>query len=1521
MATGGLGTAYLTIKAKTGQATDAVRALGKVSAQVAKTTSMASVTSVRAVTAATTAATKSVRALGNNVNQVGRNMRTTGLNAAFAGAALSKAFSGVMGVGAKFERAMDMVGAKAILRETDKEFQMLTKRALQFAEATRFNAVETAKAMEQITVKGIAEVGIDPKTGEALKDFERIASTTRSALDLASIGDIDPDEAASQLGMIVKTFNLGSDAAKSAAENAAEIQDVVDGMSAVSQQASTTIPEIGVALSFAGGQASLLGQPLTQITAAIGVMSDQAIRGSRAGTGLARVFTRLSETDNTSVANGLAKLGLGFKDVDTSTKPLIDILETLEGAGFGATKAMSELEAAGVDVDEIMNHIAKMDVDLSPEETVAVFRTLAKESGIALEEVEDGLFNVASMYELFGQRGGPAALSLIKNLDKLKKLTANIEESQLKNLGEKMAVQVEDNVIGALLRLQSKLASVAITLFDTVREPVRDFVEYLSNKVDELLTFFKGNADIGQLVTFIFAGLTAGISALGVTVLILSGLFLALGGIIESIGLAVSAVSLPLVAALTAGFVALSAATYKVFARFNEFRAAVARFKLVDRIVDTFWSLVDVIKAIGEASANIADAVINTFLGLFDKINSGDFGPFQNSVDKLNMAFKEWGATLRRVGKRAAQFVEEFSGVVWKGLILIINTISVEVAGLGEVIRSALNEFSATPGEDLKAFVSPLKSVIRGFFLLAAALIKVGATFASLKITFWFAFFQGIVETVKELTKAARRAGETSKFFQGFRSLGESFKELIAAMSKLLGGTEELRQEMTGSSWVERAANGFKILGRVLGVLLLFFIKIQVAVNKFLTVFLEFAGKSSEKIEKTFTQLLANIIAVFDTGDPFKEFKRQLTVLKEFIEDEIVDSILNIISDLVDRAIEAGKQLIGLGKKKHNASSIALGSGASAMALWGTGSGKGSKGAEEPSSADEAMEEMANNANKPGSIYTHDTHLEKILKKGWPLAITTSDSGPAPPAPLPEKPSIDTPLTEFEVAVEKLMGILGKGGLIAKELRGSEGKIAQAIKAAANFPQLKEIIIQSVNKLSKQLAGDSSAEGVKDAVEDFTNKLVESSARYERDDFTPALRPDDYGGEFIKATAKWLEVFLKGAPEEKGAIEGAGLTGPRGKSMKAAFMVLFNHVKDASPELKQRLAKILDTFYETFKAATPDKFRGILEQLYEKVTKEVAKATLPGRSPGPPSLPRSPGPPAPPKGMVDKLKKAEEVVKDKVGKVTSRVAHGVKVMEDMIARRGGLSPAAKRNRKIAEMRRKVAEKKAGEERERSAIFSEGSETTLPGMIAHPLGQREYGTIKARMGTPEIGKQHELSTAIDPKVQTFAPDLTDVWHSVDTIISEQALKKIKKVLQQAKSSAMGITGTVASIDEVNKMWEEFIKTNYIQKAKQAFLLDKTGGSIIPLEEVDAMWEEYKRSKFPELDIPFSGMIENLPSALPVSSTESEGLSENTRSVEVTDNRNLTMDINTTVDAAEMARQLENLFFNSNIGAVL
>jgi len=68
MATGGgLGTAYLTIKARTGQATDAIKALGNVSTRVAKTTSMASLASVRAVTAATAAATKSVRALGNNV--------------------------------------------------------------------------------------------------------------------------------------------------------------------------------------------------------------------------------------------------------------------------------------------------------------------------------------------------------------------------------------------------------------------------------------------------------------------------------------------------------------------------------------------------------------------------------------------------------------------------------------------------------------------------------------------------------------------------------------------------------------------------------------------------------------------------------------------------------------------------------------------------------------------------------------------------------------------------------------------------------------------------------------------------------------------------------------------------------------------------------------------------------------------------------------------------------------------------------------------------------------------------------------------------------------------------------------------------------------------------------------------------------------------------------------------------------------------------------------------------------------
>ena len=1416
MAAGGLGTAYLIIKAKTTQATNAIQSLGNMTKKVTKATSMASMASVRSVASVATAATKSVRALGNNVNQVGRNMRTTGLNAAFAGAALTKAFNNVMGVGAKFERAMDMVGAKAILKETDKDFQMLKKRALEFAEATRFNAVETAKAMEQITVKGIAEVGIDPKTGEALKDFERIASTTRSALDLASIGDIDPDEAAGQLGMIVKTFNLGSDAAKSAADNAAEIQDVVDGMAAVSQQASTTIPEIGVALSFAGGQASLLGQPLSQITAAIGVMSDQAIRGSRAGTGLARVFTRLSETDNTSVAKGLEKLGLGFKDVDTSSKSLIEILEILEGAGFGATKAISELEAAGVDVDEIMNEIANMDIDLSPEQTVEVFRKLAKDSGIELEKIEEGLFNVASMYELFGQRGGPAALSLIKNLDKMKKLTAEIEQAKLNNLGANMADQVEDNVIGALLRLQSKLASVAIALFESVKEPVRDFVEYLATQVDKILDFFKSNADIGQLVTFIFAGLTAGITALGFTVLILSGLFLALGGIIESVGLAFSAVSIPLVALLTTVVVALSSAIYKLFSRFNEFREAVSRFQLVDRIVETFWSFIGVIKAFGKASADITDAAIDSFLKLFENVQSGEFGPFSRAIEKINSALGEWITTIQKVSKQAQNLVGTFSTDVWHGILLIINTISAELAGIGEVIRSTLDEISDEPGKQMKSFIQPLRSLIKGASLLLATIIKTGITLATLKINFLFSLIQGISEALKALPKYVEdNAAEFAHLQTTFVDLADSLKGLFAAVAKLIGGTEDLQEQMTESSWVQKVSGFFKFIGKLAGALLLFLSIVAVEVVDLLTTVVNFLADSKDKIKDTFKTLLKQIKGLFKGDDTFAAFKKDLADLKEFIEVEIADSIVNVIDNLIQRAkskLGAGiKKLFGLAKNEEEAAKrrekaggmagsfpYLPPSGGGAHGPQGSQGPAGATGAEKPAELPKDIAQAAKNANSPGSIYTHDIHLEELLKK---LPKNIADLLPT-----------DLP---------------------------SGTSLAEAMKKWQESGALAEVL-----------------------------KKVD---------------PSDLFAAFNKAIDE-IKTALKEAPAEFGP--------------------------QPDPDNRYSLP-----------AGPPEKLK--------RSPGPPPPPPEPPRSKGPPPPPeslRSKGPPPPPKGMVDKLKKAEEVVKEKVGKVTSRVAHGVKVMEDMIARRGGLTPAQKRNRKIADMRRKAAEGKAEKERERAAIFSE------EGMIAYPVGQREYGTIKARIGTPEIGKQHELSTA--PDLQTFAPeiDLSSVWDFVYSFPSEEASrkaaeasKKAKEISKKAKEFLMWGEGASAPLDVVNWAWDKYVKSNPVQKAKEAFFDKTEGGGVFPAEEIRKMWEENKRQKFPELDfllhMPFSDMADDMPYAPPLPGTGDNGEASNNRNVEVNDNRSLTVDVNTTLDGAEMARQLENMFFNSNLGAVM
>jgi len=163
------------------------------------------------------------------------------------------------------------------------------------------------------------------ETGESLQGIVTGAEATSVAFD--------------QLGSIVssslRSFGLAT----------SDTASVVDTLVQTANSSNQTILDLGEALSYAAPGARTLGISIGDLSATIGLLADNGIRGSRAGTSLSTGLNRLqlaasgSEEALFEITRGSAMLtkamdtlGSQVLDAEGNLKPLDDVLLALKGS-------------------------------------------------------------------------------------------------------------------------------------------------------------------------------------------------------------------------------------------------------------------------------------------------------------------------------------------------------------------------------------------------------------------------------------------------------------------------------------------------------------------------------------------------------------------------------------------------------------------------------------------------------------------------------------------------------------------------------------------------------------------------------------------------------------------------------------------------------------------------------------------------------------------------------------------------------------------------------------------------------------------------------------------------------------------------------------------------------------------------------------------------------------------------------------------------------------------------------------
>lgn len=213
---------------------------------------------------------------------------------------------------ATFEGTLKQV--QIVAGGTQADMDMLGDKAIEIGGKTSKGAQEVAEAMVDFAKLGFTAT----ETADAMEGIVYAAEASGSAVDTT----------AQIVAAALNTWNLA----------ASDSEHIADVLSQTANQTAADMTDLGYTFQYAGASAQLGGASMEQLAAYTGIMADQGIKGSKAGTALRTAFTNLtSPTDNAAAA--LDRLNINLKDAEGNAKPIPQVIGELQDAVQGMSKA------------------------------------------------------------------------------------------------------------------------------------------------------------------------------------------------------------------------------------------------------------------------------------------------------------------------------------------------------------------------------------------------------------------------------------------------------------------------------------------------------------------------------------------------------------------------------------------------------------------------------------------------------------------------------------------------------------------------------------------------------------------------------------------------------------------------------------------------------------------------------------------------------------------------------------------------------------------------------------------------------------------------------------------------------------------------------------------------------------------------------------------------------------------------------------------------------------------------------
>lgn len=333
------------------------------------------------------------------------------------GATVAGIGKAAIGVGMDFEAGMSQVAATMgissdAVRRNEGDFKLLSDAAKEAGSTTQFSATQSAEALNYLALAG--------------NDAQTSVSLLPTVLNAAAAGGLELGYAS----------DLITDSMSALGLETKDTTTFVDQLTMTSQKSNTSMGQLGEAILTVGGTAKKLKGGTVELNTVLGILADEGLKGSQAGTALRNVILSLAAPTDTA-SKELKKLGVNAYDANGNFKSLDTIFTEL----LHSTDNLSE-SAKNQAFTKIFN---KND----------------------LKAVETLLANTGGRFD---------------------ELSGAIENSA--GAAEKTAKTMNTNLKGAITTLNSALEGMGITIFEQFKEPLTKAVNAAATAVQDLIKAF-----------------------------------------------------------------------------------------------------------------------------------------------------------------------------------------------------------------------------------------------------------------------------------------------------------------------------------------------------------------------------------------------------------------------------------------------------------------------------------------------------------------------------------------------------------------------------------------------------------------------------------------------------------------------------------------------------------------------------------------------------------------------------------------------------------------------------------------------------------------------------------------------------------------------------------------------------------------------------------------------------------------------------------------------------------------------